>query len=103
MDRSKYPPEWEAISLRVRAAAGWACEWCGAKQGEERVGVKGRAYKIVLTVAHVGENRHDKHDCSSLVALCQPCHLRYDHADHVANAKATRERKKRESQPVLSL
>lgn len=28
MDRSKYPRDWEAISRRVRDAAGNRCQWC---------------------------------------------------------------------------
>lgn len=60
--------------------------------------------KIVLTVAHLGAplpdgspgDKHDKMDVrpENLQALCQRCHLALDMADHVANAKATRERKK---------
>lgn len=28
--RELYPADWPAISLEVRSAAGWCCEWCGA-------------------------------------------------------------------------
>lgn len=61
---------------------------------------------IVLTVAHLGVpypdgrpgNKHDKSDCRSenLAALCQRCHLNFDRPDHLARARATRERKRRE-------
>lgn len=97
MDVSRYPQNWKEISLARRQAANWQCEWCKAKQGEQRISKRtGKPYKVVLTVAHVGENRHDKMDCSSLVALCQACHLRYDLPDHIQHAKETRERKKQE-------
>lgn len=52
--------------------------------------MRDKGTKIVLTVAHVGPNKHDKSDCSSLEALCQACHLAEDFADHVANGKRTR-------------
>lgn len=69
--------------------------------------------RIVLTVAHLGApqpgdppwrgNPHDKSDVrpENLAALCQACHLGYDRVDHMAHAAATRERKRRERQPVL--
>ena len=31
MDRSKYPKNWEEISLSIRERAGWVCEWCGVE------------------------------------------------------------------------
>lgn len=30
-----YPADWPAISLEVRTAAGWRCEWCGAPNKTE--------------------------------------------------------------------
>lgn len=96
MNRKHYPPEWELISLWVRVSAGWRCEWCGARQGDlttrsQRLGLDKR---VVLTVAHLGENKHDKSDCSQLAALCQRCHLFEDLEDHLRRAKETRTRKK---------
>lgn len=62
---------------------------------------------VVLTVHHKGVdypdgtpgNMHDKMDCrgENLIALCQRCHLLADLPSHIANAKATRQRKKREA------
>lgn len=107
MNRSKYPENWEEISLARRTAANWQCEWCGRKQGQEVIGVKGKPYKVVLTVAHLGVSfpdgtpgdKHNKHDVrpDNLAALCNSCHLRYDHADHIQHAKETRERKNKEA------
>lgn len=31
MDRSRYPENWEAISLAIRERASWKCEWCGVR------------------------------------------------------------------------
>lgn len=92
MDRSRYPDNWEDVSLAIRERAGWCCEWCGVEN--EAVGARDRfgdwhseaeieglnsdvgfslfgdfpkIIKIVLTVAHLGvEKPHnrpgDKHD-----------------------------------------
>ncbi len=107
MQRDRYPPDWEAISLAKRKAAGWKCEWCGVAQGAVRIGVKGKPYKIVLTVAHLGVphpngrpgDKHDKMDCrpENLAALCQACHLRYDIDEHVQHAKERRARRLHEA------
>ena len=48
-----------------------------------------RCIVVVLTVAHLD---HTPENCepSNLRALCQRCHLRYDHEHHMENARATR-------------
>lgn len=54
--------------------------WCG--EGETRLYLK--ITKIVLTVAHLD---HTPKNCDpeNLKAMCQACHLRYDHALHLTN------------------
>jgi hypothetical protein len=62
---------------------------------------------VVLTVHHIGVDKpdgtpgdpHDKMDVrdENLVALCQRCHLLADLPLHIANAKATRKRKRHEA------
>ncbi|NJO83530.1 MAG: hypothetical protein HC828_12405 [Blastochloris sp.] len=38
MDRSRYPSDWEEISLRIRRdRAGWKCEWCGIENAVYRL------------------------------------------------------------------
>jgi hypothetical protein len=99
MQRERYPTDWEAISLRIRAErAGWKCEWCGAEHGQPHP-VTGS--KVILTVAHLD---HDPANCAddNLAALCQLEHLRYDAKHHAANAAATR-RRSREQAGQLSL
>lgn len=32
-ERQRYPKDWPAISQRIRERAGWACEFCGVKNG----------------------------------------------------------------------
>lgn len=123
VDYSRYPENWKEISLRIRERSGGQCECngecglhrtnpgprrCTERNGTPALWAKGR---IVLTVAHMGSQRddgspgdpHDKmdvRDCN-LKALCQRCHLRYDIAEHVKNARATRERKRAEIEPLL--
>lgn len=103
MQRERYPINWPQISLAIREAAGWTCEWCGAKQGDERLGTKGRHYRVILTVAHLGAPHpdgrpgdvHDKMDVrrENLAALCQPCHLRYDMPEHRRNFHENRRKR----------
>ena len=104
MDRSRYPKDWEAISRRVRfERAGGKCEQCGAVNGEPHPLTGSR---VVLTVHHIGAphpdgtpgDPHDKMDVrdENLIALCQRCHLLADLPIHMANAKATRQRKRDE-------
>lgn len=49
--------------------------------------------KDVLTVAHLN---HQPEDCrpENLKAMCQRCHLRYDHDHHQQNAYQTRRKNK---------
>ncbi len=104
MQRDRYPPNWKEISLARRALAQWKCEWCGVLNGTSRLGSKGKPYKVVLTVAHLGTpypdgrpgDKHDKMDVrpENLAALCQVCHLRYDIDEHIQHAKETRQRRR---------
>lgn len=105
VDRSRYGPNWPKVSRTIRRIAGNRCEWCGVPNGVPLP--SGRKGKVILTVAHLGTpfadgrpgDRHDKHDIrrENLASLCQSCHLRYDLPDHIAHARETRQRKKREA------
>lgn len=122
MDKSKYPADWKAISLRIRERDGWRCKWCGKPQGYVAVLEPGywwnatvgrwidehgnvskfdtppekgsRRINCVLTVAHYPD--HNPMNCAddNLQALCQRCHLRADRFHHATNAAATRRAKK---------
>jgi hypothetical protein len=107
MNRHRYPTAWAKISLTIRRIAGHRCEFCGVANGSPLP--SGRAGKVVLTVAHLGAplatgdgwvagSKSDKHDVrrENLRSLCQSCHLEYDREDHIAHAKETRQRKRRE-------
>lgn len=93
VDKSKYPPDWKQISLAVREAADWRCEFCGAAH---RLPHPETGSIVILTVAHLDHDTTNN-ERGNLRALCQRCHLTYDAQHHAANAKATRARKKREA------
>lgn len=106
-DRSRYPDDWDALRATVLERAGNRCEWCGAANHSEVESAAGRMMRVVLTIAHIDctlpdgtiVSKHDKdhHHLEALRALCQSCHLRYDHADHVRHAAETRRRKQIEA------
>lgn len=97
MDRSLYPPDWEAIATRIKAEVNWTCEDCGQvcrRPGESIAAFVDRFFagnppdnddtdlvahpqRYALSVAHLD---HDPANCdrSNLKALCMPCHCRYD-------------------------
>ena len=101
MPDSDYPADWAAISLRIRERAGWRCECtgeCGLHRGvrcSERNGhdAQWANGKVVLTVAHRNHAPADVRD-ENLMALCNTCHLRYDHVLHLTNAHAERRARK---------
>ena len=90
LDRTRYPPDWEAISHRIRfgRALGY-CEgyrlWeisgdphfvCSARHNRPHP-LHGRPTS--LAVAHLDHNPANNAE-TNLVALCRPCHNRYDAA-----------------------
>lgn len=114
IDYRRYPANWREISRQIRARAGDRCELCGAPNhawivredgaatwrmasAEElaarAAGRKGPAVRIILTVAH-WDHDHTNNDPGNLRALCQRCHLRHDRAQHAANSRRTRSRKR---------
>lgn len=104
VDWSRYPPNWREIVAAIRERSGNRCEWCGAENGKPHP-VTGSI--VVLTTAHLGTphadgrpgDKHDKLDCrmENLAHLCQRDHLNYDRDEHMANAAATRRRRKVEA------
>jgi len=94
-NRSAYPANWPAISAAIRARAQGQCECtgeCGLHHGRrctEQHGERARWAngRVILTVAHLDHDTGD--DPARMKAMCQRCHLRYDHAQHMASARAT--------------
>ena len=86
--RERYPSDWPEISRRIREErAGGACEWCGARNGEPHPETGSR---VVLTVAHIYDERPENVDERNLAALCQRCHNEHD-----APGRAQRMRERR--------
>ena len=108
MQRERYPPNWEEISHYIRfVRASGRCEGspahpdCRAEHGKPHPET---GSIVILTTAHLGIEKpdgspgdpHDKMDCrrENLRAWCQRCHLNHDRDEHMANAAATRRRKR---------
>lgn len=112
-----YPPNWKSeIRPAILARANNRCEFCGLEnyaigyrdgrvwheieqsfagdiQAEDAISEGFKIIKIVLTIAHLDHDVNNN-DYSNLKALCQKCHLNYDHKNHMANSRATRNKKK---------
>lgn len=111
VDKKRYPPDWDLISLRIRKRSGGRCECvgecgsldCHAKKSKRCTARNYKPHpltrsKVILTVAHLGKDTGDKHnkmDCrdENLKAMCQRCHLLFDLDEHIANAKETRRKR----------
>lgn len=103
-NRARYPPDWNAISARIRhERAGDRCECtghCGRPSGH--LADDGRCRnrngqpawstgsRVILTVAHLD---HTPEHCGddNLLAACQGCHLHYDREHHRQTAAATKQ------------
>lgn len=84
--RSRYPRDWKARSRFVRfVRARGRCEWCGAANGKPHPRTGSR---VVLTVAHVFDQRPEVAHLLNLSALCQACHLGHDRQRHIQARKA---------------
>lgn len=98
-NRDRYPADWPAISLSIKAdRAGWRCECAGECGRGTHTGrcpnvhggpAYGTGSRVVLTTAHLN---HTPEDCrpANLRAMCQGCHLHYDREHHAATRAATR-------------
>ena len=87
-NRARYPKDWKLRSRFVRfVRARGRCEWCAAVHGEPHP-ITGSI--VVLTTAHVHDDRPEASSLLNLAALCQLCHLRHDAKHHAANARIRR-------------
>lgn len=85
---ARYPKDWKLRSRFVRfVRARGRCEWCGAAHGEPHPITGAR---VVLTTAHVHDDRPEASGLLNLAALCQKCHNAHDAA---ARRAGTRERR----------
>lgn len=122
-NKKRYPPDWPQIRARIQQRADNKCENCSVpnrawgyrldgvfhpvnksitidivKRGREWVRPpfwfdRHRIIEIVCTCAHLD---HIPENCSeeNLRFWCQRCHLKYDHEQHMKNARETRRRGK---------
>lgn len=113
-DYAQYHPDWKWIRRQILDQAENRCEFCGVANyavglrlhdGEflelrteyDRLACRttpqdGRCVRIVLTIAHLDHNIANNDPCN-LRALCQRCHLRWDHEHHLRNAGTTRRKR----------
>ena len=88
-NRILYPPNWKAISERIRhERAKDKCEWCDAPNHEPHPMTGSH---VVLTVAHLDHDPANNDD-GNLAALCQRCHNTYDAPKRHGNRRRRIER-----------
>ena len=79
--KAPLPPNWNEIRFAVYERADYCCEQCGMKfhHGTTKAKTAKRrdGKPMILTVHHIA-GEHD-HSDNNLVALCQRCHLRWQH------------------------
>ena len=89
MERERYPKDWKLIAKEIKEAADWKCQKCGkqCRKPDEAFDT----HKRTLTVAHLN---HIPEDVSpdNLMAMCAPCHLRYDAKHHAETRRRKHER-----------
>jgi len=94
-NKDRYPKDWKLRSIFVRFyRAKNHCEWCGAENYKPHP-ITGSI--VVLTVAHVYDDRPEASNLLNLAALCQRCHNRHDMKKRQQNR---RERLERESKQI---
>lgn len=86
--RARYPKDWRLRSFFVRfVRARGRCEWCGAEHGKAHP-LTGSI--VVLTTAHVYDDRPEASSLLNLAALCQKCHNGHDAPARRAGTRARR-------------
>lgn len=84
-NKARYPKDWKLRSRFVRFyRARNRCEWCGCENYQPHP-VTGS--KVVLTVAHIHDDRPEASGLLNLAALCQRCHNRHDMKDRARRRK----------------
>ena len=84
--KARYPRDWKLRSRFVRLyRARNRCEWCGCLNGQPHPITGSR---VVLTVAHIHDDRPEASGLMNLAALCQRCHNRHDMPARSANRRA---------------
>ena len=84
MKRERYPANWERIALEKKESVGWRCEKCWKQC--RKPGEHFDTHKNTLTVAHLNHTPEDVRP-ENLMAMCAPCHLKYDARSHAETRK----------------
>lgn len=84
MERYRYPSNWDEIAFKVKQEAGWKCQVCGKQC--RRPGEPFDTHRRTLTVAHL-DHVPEHMERSNLMAMCAPCHLRYDAEQHAESRR----------------
>lgn len=66
MNRKDYPPDWKAITTRLKQKANWTCQKCGRHAGKPE--------NLQLGVHHKDGDPTNNRE-SNLIVLCRGCHL----------------------------
>ena len=85
---ASYHPKWPLISrlIRFQRAEG-KCERCNCQHARPH---RSRGYRVYLATVHLNHDRKDNR-FSNLAALCQGCHMWWDHKRHMYNRKYGKE------------
>lgn len=74
--KDRYPADWAVRSRFVRFVRGKnKCEWCGAENYQPHPVTNS---KVILTAAHIYDQRPEAASLLNLASLCQFCHNRHD-------------------------
>ena len=84
MERERYPADWHRIAFEIKERAGWKCQRCGKQC--RKPGEPFDTHRNTLTVAHLNHTPEDVRS-ENLMAMCAPCHLRYDVQHHCETRK----------------
>lgn len=79
MQKSLYPLDWPQIALRLKEAANWTCQICGARRGEQQENQHGELVDVQIGVMHLDHDPWNRH--ARLQVACRVCHLHYDGKD----------------------
>lgn len=88
MERERYPDNWQEIAYAVKEADSWRCQKCGKQC--RKPGEPFDTHKRTLTVSHLNHTPEDVR-IENLMAMCAPCHLKYDAQHHAETRRKRRE------------
>ena len=88
VDYALYHPKWPLITrlIRFKRAHG-KCERCRCQHARPH---RSTGYRVSLATVHLNHDRTDNR-FENLAALCQGCHMWWDHKRHVYNRKYGKE------------